>query len=66
MSVYSKMPDAFDGNDYSNTAPAPERIYLQWTGDSFSEDNTWAEHTINDEDIPYIRADKITEYLKTK
>ena len=40
---------------------APEIIYLQWRGGEYEEDNTWCWDQINDDDIEYIRADRVIQ-----
>ena len=51
----SKCADV--GNlDLSNVPESHEIIWLQW-GDNGGDDDTWAQNNINDEDIPYVRAD---------
>ena len=53
----SKCPDI--GNiDLSNVPESHETIWLQW-GDNGGDDDTWCADNINDEDVPYIRADLV-------
>ena len=53
----SKCPDI--GNiDLSNAPESHETIWLQW-GDNGGDDDTWCADNIDDEDVPYIRADLV-------
>ena len=53
----SKCADV--GNrDLSNVPESHETIWLQW-GDNGGDDDTWCADNINDEDVPYIRADLV-------
>ncbi len=51
-SVVSKCDDV-DGTDLSNAPLTYERIWLQ-AGDA---EVTWCQHSQDDEDVPYVRAD---------
>lgn len=51
-SVVSKCDDV-DGKDLSNAPLTYERIWLQ-AGDA---EVTWCQHSQDDEDVPYVRAD---------
>ena len=65
----SKMKEDFEGGDYSNVPPAPDRIYLQWNvgpNEYPTEDDTWCEDRQEDEDVPYIRADLVEVILAAK
>lgn len=44
------------GRDLSNVPDSHEVIWLQW-GDNGGDDDTWCQDNINDEDVPYVRAD---------
>ena len=53
----SKCADV--GNiDLSNVPESHETIWLQW-GDNGGDDDTWCVDNINDDDVPYIRADLV-------
>ena len=53
----SKCADV--GNlDLSNVPESHETIWLQW-GDNGGDDDTWCANNVNDEDVPYIRADLV-------
>ena len=53
----SKCADV--GNiDLSNVPESHETIWLQW-GDNGGDDDTWCSDNINDDDVPYIRADLV-------
>ena len=53
----SKCADV--GNiDLSNVPESHETIWLQW-GDNGGDDDTWCVVNINDDDVPYIRADLV-------
>ena len=53
----SKCADV--GNlDLSNVPESHETIWLQW-GDNGGDDDTWCASNVNDEDVPYIRADLV-------
>ncbi len=40
---------------HAEPTPAPERIHLQWTGTPSTEENTWCEDQIHDDDVEYIK-----------
>ena len=53
----SKCADV--GNlDLSNVPESHEIIWLQW-GDNGGDDDTWCASNVNDDDVPYIRADLV-------
>ena len=53
----SKCADV--GNlDLSNVPESHETIWLQW-GDNGGDYDTWCANNVNDEDVPYIRADLV-------
>ena len=57
QSKRSKCADV--GNlDLSNVPESHETIWLQW-GDNGGDDDTWCANNVNDEDVPYIRADLV-------
>lgn len=44
--------------DLSNVPESHETIWMQW-GDNGGDDDTWCASNVNDEDVPYIRADLV-------